>query len=185
MVEVFTKTFAAYDLLLLVSSVVLNPIVLVVIVRSKRLRSTSTFKILAFSAINDILACLVWNFESFTDSFFDFAPYFRSFFYCRWISSFLPYTTIQLESWLIVSIALDRLLSLTFKKWSSQLFTGYRPIIYAFFLAFIVAGVNFFTVFTIGYVDYVNGTEIIACFRARKNEFNYFKLLGQVNFFVF
>lgn len=180
LIEVFTKMFAAYNLFLIVASIVLNPIVLFICVKSKRLRSTSTFKILAVSAVNDLLTCLAWNQEAFTDTYFSFYSYFRSFFYCRWISMFLQYTTVSLTSWFVVSISIDRFLSLSVKKWSTHYFTGYRPVIYSFLLVLIVAGVNFNEVFTVGYQDFVDGVEIVACFQARPGEFNWYKLMAQV-----
>ena len=179
-IEVLTKAFASYNLFLIVASFVLNPIVAFICLKSKRLRSTSTFKILAIGAINDVFACFIWNFESFTDTFFDFQPYFRNFFYCRFFSVFFQYVTIQFQSWSIVTISIDRLLSLSFKKWSTHYFNGKKPIIFSFVSMFIIVCININEVFLVGYRDFVNGTEIIVCFRARKDEINWFKIMAQV-----
>lgn len=181
LIAIFAKVFAAYNLFLIVASTVLNTIILYVCVRSKRLRANSTFKIIAFTAVIDFLACLVWNEESFTGTFFDFQPYFRSFFYCRWISMFLQYTSCMLESWLLVSISLDRFLSVIIKRWSKYYFNGYKPIIYSFLLTLVILGVNINELFTNGYVTNVNGTEYINCFMNRDGEFNWYKLMAQVS----
>lgn len=184
LIEVFTKIFASYNLFLLISSCVLNPIVIFIIIKSKRLRSTSTFKILAFSAVNDILTCFAWNLEGFTDSFFAFQPYSLSLLYCRLISNFLQLTSLQLESWLVVSISLERLMSLSYKKWSTHYFKGHRPIIYCFLLTLVLIGINFNEIFTIGYSDYANGTVYVTCFMNRPGELDFYQLMAKVSHLI-
>ena len=179
-IDIFSKIFAAYNLLLIIVSVILNPLVLFICIKSKNLRSTSTFKILAFGAVNDLLTCLIWNEESFTNTFFDFQPYYRSFFYCRWLSMFLQYTTYDLETWILVSISFDRALSLTVKKWSKNYFNGVKPIIFCVVLIIVVIGVNLNQLFTVGYTKLVNGVEIVNCFGSPPNQLNWYKINAQV-----
>ena len=179
-IDAFSKIFAVYNLFLIIASVILNPFVLFICIKSKKLRSTSTFKILAFGAVNDLLTCLIWNEESFTNTFFNFQPYFRSFFYCRWLSMFLQYTTMELESWLLVGISVDRLLSMTVKKWSKNYFNGVKPIIFCVVLTIVVIGVNLNQLFTVGYTEVVNGVLNVNCFWPPYNEFNWYKLNAQV-----
>lgn len=179
-IEVLTKIFAIYNLLLIVVSIVFNPVVLFICARSKKLRSTSTFKLIAFSAVNDLLTSIVWNLESFTDTFFEMNLYFRSIIYCRWISVFFQYATSQLESWLLVTISVDRLFSLTFKNWSKHFFKAYRPIIFSFLLALIIICINLNEVFTIGFTYRVNGTEIVACYQTRPNEIDFYNIMSKV-----
>src|SRR5579883_934203 len=92
--DILAKIFAIYNLSLILTSVVLNPLVLYICVRSKKLRSTSTFKLLTFSAVNDILVCIFWNEESFTDNFFNLQLYNKNIVYCRIFSEFVQYTTM-------------------------------------------------------------------------------------------
>lgn len=181
-VDVFSKILAVYTLLLIVASVILNPFVLFVCLKSKKLRSTTTFKLLAFAAINDFLVCLAWDQESFTNTFFNLYLYFQSLFYCRWISVFLQFTTNQIESWMLVSISLDRLLSLSFKKWTRNFFNGFKPFIFAAVLAFLIAAINFIEVFTSGFSFFDNGVEVIECF-VTPPEFSidWYNIMAQVN----
>lgn len=179
--EILAKLFACYNLFLIVVSFLLNPVVIFICLRSQRLRSISTFKILAFSAINDILTCIPWNQESFTNTFFDFQPYFRSFVYCRWISVFMQYTTIQLQSWILVSISLDRCFTLVIPRWPRKYFFGRRPVVCSIFLAFIISLVNVNEVFTIGYVDNINGAEIINCYKKQpSSSVNWYQVMAKV-----
>lgn len=99
-------------------AILLNPVVLLIILKSKRLRSTSTFKLLAVSAVNDILNIIGWNVDFFVYTIYDYLPSYRNLFFCRVIVTFLAYTTISIQSWILLSISVDRLLSMTVKKWS-------------------------------------------------------------------
>lgn len=183
-IDVFTKLFAIYNLFLIIAAILLNPMVLFICTRSKKLRSTSTFKILAFCAINDILSCIPWNLESFTNTFFNLNLPFLNLFYCQWISVFFQFASSQLESWLLVSISLDRLLSLTFKNWSKKYFMGFRPIICSIALSFIIVCINIHEVFTIGFIDIVNETTVVTCYESRPNEINLYDIMSQVSFFL-
>lgn len=179
-IDVFSKIFAVYNLFLIISSVILNTFLIFICVKRKNLREISTFKLFAFSAFNDILTCLVWNEESFTNTFFDFRPYSRSLLYCRLMSMFLQYTTMELESWLLVSISLDRALSLSISKWSRTYFKGLRPIAYCIVLTIFVIGVNINQLFTLGYTKVINGTEAISCFISFSGDLEWYQLNNQV-----
>ena len=152
----FTNIFAYYCLFTTIASIILNPLVMIICLKSKRLRSNSTFKLLTINAINDILVCLSWNQESFTRTILKYifnSP--ESIYYCRWVSIFLQYTTLDIQSWIMVSISVDRLLSMTVNKWSKFYFTGYRPYIYAAILSLFMIALNVHELFTIGYIfDY-------------------------------
>ena len=162
--DIFTKIVGSYNLLLIVVSLILNPIVFFMCLKSKNLRSTSTFKLLAFGSINDLFVCVAWNLEAFAVSFFNYVAYYRSLFFCKWITLFIQLTSLEIEVWLLVGISFDRLLSLSVKKWSTHYFNGIKPIIYSAIMIVIMASVNFFFLFVGGYSYVSNGTEIIACF---------------------
>lgn len=178
----FTKITASYNLLIVILSCILNPLIFFICVKSNKIRSTSTFKLLAIGAINDFLAAIPWNFIAFTNSFFDFYPFAKSLFFCRVISIFIQFTCLQLTSWLLVSISLDRFLSMVIKQWSKRWFSGSRPVIYGLFLALFIIAVNFNVVFTAGFSFTLNGTEIIFCFANRPDEFQWYNLMSQVFF---
>ena len=180
-VNVIAKMMGVYNLILILSAIILNPLVMFVCIKSEKLRSQSTFKLLAFNSVNDLLVCMAWNFECFTNTFFDFLPYFRSLFYCKWISVFVEFSTQCFTSWMLLSISLDRLLSISIRNWSKQHFAGYRPVIYSFVLAFAIAAVNFDEIFIAGYTESINGTEMIDCFSNPPGSYPWYHLMTKVN----
>lgn len=182
LITVFTKITASYNLFALIASCILNPFILFICVRSKKLRSTSTFKLLAIGSINDFICNFPWNQEAFTNSFFDFHSPYRSLFYCRVISVFVQFSTFQLASWLLVSISLDRFLSMIWKNWSKKWFSGKKPVIYGIGLAIVIMAINFNEVFTSGYSYMNNGTEVIICYESPAGEFQGYQVMSQVQF---
>ena len=180
-VSILAKISSGYNLILVIAPIILNPIVLFICLKSKKLRSISTFKILTVNSIIDILVCLPWNFENFAANF-KFYPGYLSLFYCQWITIYLQSTTIQIESWLILSISVDRLLSLSFNKWSKSIFINSRPYIYCACL------ILFFLVFNIprgyfgGYSVVEDGTESIFCYVTPPgNSIDWVKIESEVN----
>lgn len=163
-IDLITKIFSTYNLFLIVASFILNPLVLYICLKSKRLRSTSTFKMLAFSSLNDMLVMIGWNQESFTNAFFDLHPYSRSLTYCRLVSVFIQFSSLEFESWMLVSISLDRFLAMSVKKWCKTNFAGPRPYIYTAMLALLIWAINFVSLFSSGYIETVNNTDIVHCF---------------------
>lgn len=179
-IDVLTKIFSIYNLLLIVASLIFNPLVFLICYRSKKLRSTSTFKILAINSINDIMVCFPWNFENFVMNF-NYYPYYTSLFYCKWISLLLQTTTIQIESWLLLSVSLDRLLSLSINKWSRSIFVNCRPYIFCICLILFFYALNFPRALVISYIAVVNDTEIIVCYQTRPDiDIDWAKISSQV-----
>lgn len=182
--NVLAKISAVYNLFLMIAALILNPLVLFVCIKSNRLRSHSTFKLLAFNSVNDLLVCLAWNWECFTNTFFDLLEPWRSLFYCEWISTFIEFSTLEFTSWMLVSISLERLLSMSIKKWSKHYFAGVRPYVYSTILVIGILVLNFNEVFYSGYSIVVNGTEEIFCFENPPGQFPTFHTMAQVSFFV-
>lgn len=162
---VSNRIMAIWGLILILCGIAFNFLVCYVCIKSNQLRSNTTFKFLAIIAINDILLCFPWDFDGFTSVFFDYPAYFRNLFYCEYIEVFLQYATINFDGWMYVSISLDRVLSLSVKKWSCQYFNGYRPIAYSAFLALVIVAMNIVSIFKTGY-SYrdENGTDVVVCF---------------------
>ena len=173
-IDTVAKIFAYVCITETVTAILLNPLVLIICLKSKRLRSTSTFKILAVSAVNDMLVCLPWNQENFCNTILNYYLSYQVLFVCRWISVFLQYTTFNIQSWILLSISVDRLLSMVVKRWSKFHFSGYRPYIYSVSLCVFMAAVNFHEVFTSGYSYYDNDTqsEVVICY-ASDPSYNY------------
>ena len=165
-IDIFSKIFSCLSIAETALAVILNPLVLIIILKSKRLRSTSTFKILAVNAVNDILTSLGWNIEFFVYTMFNYVPSFTYLFFCRGFVSFLAYTTLSIETWILLAISVDRLLSMTVKKWSKFYFSGYRPYIFTLCLCLFIAGLNFHQLFTVGYsyFDTDAQSEIVMCY---------------------
>ena len=181
LIDLINKIFSTYNLFLILASFILNPLVLFICLKSKRLRSTSTFKLLAFNSVNDILTVIGWNQESFTNAFFAFYPYSRSLAYCRFVSVFIQFSSLEIESWLLFSISFDRLLSLMFKKWSKHYFVGLRPFIFAFALTIFIWSINFVSLFTGGTSYMSNGTEIVQCFQTPPDfTIDWYHIMSQV-----
>lgn len=180
-INLLTKITATFDLIMALTSSVLNPLVLYICLRSKRLRSTSTFKLLAISSINDFFCNWPWNQEAFANSFFDVQLPYKSLFYCRWISVFLQLACFEITSWLLLSISLDRFLSMTIKKWSKSFFDGFKPIIYAAFLVLIIFGINFNLVFYGGYsYSDDDGNEVVICYDSPPGGPAWYYIMSQV-----
>ena len=165
-IETITNVLSYLTIFETLSAIVLNMIIVIICLKSQRLRSKSTFKILTVGAINDLLTCIPWNLNVFLVNVFKYFLFLESQIYCRWISNFLQYTTLNIQSWILLSISIDRLLSMVVKKWSKFYFKGYRPYIFALLLYFSIAGINFFEVFTVGYSFYNNQTqtEMFLCY---------------------
>lgn len=180
-ITLFTKITAVFDLAMALTSSILNPMVLFICLRSKRLRSTSTFKLLAISSVNDFFCNWPWNQEAFTNSFFDIQLPYNSLFYCRWISVFLQFSCFQITSWLLTSISLDRFLSMMIKKWSKSLFNGLKPVAYATGVVFIIFAINFHLVFNGGY-SYLDddGFEIVICYDNPPDGIRWYYIMSQV-----
>ena len=187
-IDTVSKIFAYICIIQTVSAFILNPLVLIICVKSKRLRLTSTFKILAVSAINDMLVCLAWNQEGFTTTIFNYVTSYENLFYCRWISVFLQYTTFNIQSWILLSISVDRLLSMVVKRWSKFHCSDYRPYIYSISLCVFMAAVNFHEVFTSGYSYYDNDTqsEVVICYASDPNyNYDWYVFAAQVSYLIF
>ena len=186
-IDTVSKIFSVYAGIEIVASIILNSLVIVIILKSERLRTTSTFKILVVSAVNDMLVCFPWNIGLFMRNIIKYTPIFQSVFFCNWISIFLQFTTLSIESWLLLSISVDRLLSLKVKKWSKFYFNGYRPFIFAVLLCLTITGINLFEVFTIGYTYFDNKTqtEIFVCYTTNPYfSYDWYSFATQVNILV-
>ena len=165
-IDTVSKIFSCLSIVETIAAIIFNPLVLVICLKSKRLRKISTFKILAVSAINDTLIGISWSTELFGYTMFNFTPSYESIFFCRFFANFLGYTTLCIETWMVLSISVDRLLSMTVKKWSKFYFGGNRPFIFAVLVCLFIAGLNFHIIFTGIYIFYDNETqaEVFYCY---------------------
>lgn len=179
--DILNKIMAIWGIMLIICSVFFNALAFVICIRSKTLRKNNTFKLLAVGAINDILMCFTWNFDDFMGIFFNFQAFYANLFYCEFFENFLQYITITFASWLLVSISLDRVLTLYLKKWNTHYFCGARPFVYTFLLALLIALINIVAVFKTGY-SFQNGTdtEVVVCFEDNTQSNVIYNLINKV-----
>lgn len=180
--DVLAKVIGAWSIILVLIGSIFNPLVCFVCFKSKQLRSTSTFKLLAIAALNDFLVQFEWNFDHFTLGFFNFAESSNSVFYCRFVTMFMQYVTLEFSSWMWLSISLDRFLTLRIKKWRRNYFVGMRPIIYSALLALLIIAINFIDIFTLGYGYVVNGTQVVVCGATSGYDFSLYYIMSGVEF---
>lgn len=180
-IEIFNKIFAAYAFILLVFGTILNSLIVFICSKSKLLRSNSTFKLVALIAISDLMSLFEWNCENFTITFFNFAAYTQSLFYCRFFSVFLQFCTLEFSSLMWLSISINRYLSIQVKHWNRTHFHGFRPFVYAFLIALIIFAVNSVELFKTGYSYQENGTEIIVCYATSQDDYYWFDTMTNVN----
>lgn len=184
-IYVLTKILAVYNLLLVITSLFFNPLVFYVCVTSKQLRTKSTFKLLAVSSLNDLLACLVWNQECFMSTFFALDIGYMSIHYCRFVSTFLQFVTIQYSSWMLVAVALDRYLSLVINMWPKRFFAGPRPFLLAGLVALLIIVINLNEVFLTGYVQKSqNGSFHVICYSNPPAQIQWYYIMSQVGVYL-
>lgn len=165
LVTVLERVMGIWGLILVITGLVFNTIVFLICVKSKELRSSSTFKLLAIAAINDGLSCFPWNFDDFTRLFFDYYAAESTTFYCGLFTIFFIYTTCTYASWLLVTISLDRVLSLNIQNWSTKYFNGRKPIYFAGILLLVMIGTYVIGIFKTSHTyRNENGTVKTACF---------------------
>ena len=122
-----------------------------------------------------------WSEESFTNAFFSLYPYTRSLWYCRLITIFIQFSTLEYQSWMLVSISLDRLLLMTVRRWRKFYFNGFKPIFYSSFLAILIISINSNQLFFGGNKVDVNGTTIIVCNESPTDQsIDWYKITSQV-----
>jgi hypothetical protein len=177
---IFRKIFASYSLILIIFGTILNPIVCFVCFKSKVLRKTSTFKLLAIASLNDMLTLYEWNEDNFTVAFFNYLASNQNLFYCRFVTMFLQYVTLEFSSWMWALISFDRYLSLRVKMWSKQYFSGIRPVICSAALALVIVAINSNEIFTTGYSYTLNDTEYVVCGPTSPNNYFWYNTMKQV-----
>jgi hypothetical protein len=187
LIDIYNKTMGIWAIILVICSIIFNSIVFIVCLKSNELRSISTFKLLAVAAINDALQGFSWNLGDFTWLFFDFNLDVSSLFYCKFLATFMINTTCCFASWLLVSISLDRVLSLYIRSWSNKYFNGQRPFFLAAFILLVIMSIFGWPAIKSGY-SYTNenGSEIIVCFEGAPGDTYLFDIITLVrNYYYF
>jgi hypothetical protein len=180
-IDIFTKVFSIYALLLTILGTAGNSLSCFICLR-KSLRTRATFKLLAFLTVSDIVALYQWNLKHFVATFFGHYDWDLVYLTLCRLDQFLQTSSLQFSAWILVSIALDRLLSILILKWTKFYFRGSRPVVYAFTLLFIILLFNGTTLLTDGYVVIVNGTQKVICDAQPVLDYTIFNIMSQVSF---
>jgi hypothetical protein len=105
-IEVFSKMFAMYALLLVVFGTIGN-IFACFVCLSRSLRTRTTFKFLAIMSISDTVALFQWNLKHFVFFFFDGYDWDKNFLVACRLDQFLQMTSLQFSAWILVRLLLD------------------------------------------------------------------------------
>lgn len=100
--DVLNKIFSSFSLVITVSGTILNLIVCTICLR-KRLRSKSTFQLMAFISLSDLCALYEWNFLHFVSGILmnNEDPNSNSLFTCK-LTTILQFVTLQYSAWMLV-----------------------------------------------------------------------------------
>lgn len=114
-----------YTILLIIVGTICN-LISFITMNLRRLRKYTCMKILSFLSLVDALVLYQWNLNTFFKYNLSTPPMYQdleeiSIFWCRWIS-FLAFFSLQLSSWLLSLVSLDRVLVVYSFKW--RLFTN-------------------------------------------------------------
>lgn len=180
-IDIFSKIIAIWSIILIIVGIALNPLVCYICLKSKQLRSKSTFKLLAIVSICDLISLFEWNLDHFTQGIFNHLESKNNVFYCRFVTMFLQYVTLEFSSWMWLSISLDRVMSLFIKEWTKNYFSGLFPLVYSTLLAMIIVAINFIDIFTLGYgFINANGTFIVVCGATSGYDFSLYNVMSKV-----
>ncbi|CAF0800937.1 unnamed protein product [Brachionus calyciflorus] len=181
--EILSRILGAYSLMLIILGTIFNFIIFY-ICSKKPLRNISTFKFLSILALSDTICLYEWNLKHFTVAYFNIAYNFVYLSWCR-LELFLQYTFLQYSAWILVSIALDRLLSTLNNNWRNFYTTGNRIYYYLVFLIILLSGINSPILIRMGYYTFKNGTENLNCLATYENDFTLFNTMSGIHLYLF
>jgi hypothetical protein len=100
--DILNKIFSSFSLVITVSGTILNLIVCTICLR-KRLRSKSTFQLMAFISLSDLCALYQWNFLHFVSVILmnNEDPNANNLFTCK-LTNILQFVTLQYSAWMLV-----------------------------------------------------------------------------------
>ncbi|CAF1257485.1 unnamed protein product [Didymodactylos carnosus] len=170
-IPVINQFIGAYSLLLTIFGTIGNLLSLFIFLKSKILRKYSTCKFLIALAIIDTLSLYWWNLQRFYKVYFGFTYNKLSVASCR-ISMFMAYSTLEISSWLLVLMSLDRFLNIKFACYRQRISFNpkmVRNLILTTISCFIL--INCHHLIFNGYADITvtNGTQVVTvvCYASR------------------
>ncbi|CAF1044319.1 unnamed protein product [Brachionus calyciflorus] len=181
--EILSKILGAYSLMLIIIGTISNFIIFY-ICSKKPLRNISTFKFLSILALSDTLCLYGWNLTHFTVSYLNIDYNLIYLAICR-IELFIQQTSLQYSAWILVSIALDRLLSTLNNNWSKFYTNGKQIYFYLLCVIFILCGINSPILIKIGYYSFENGTQILKCLATYENDYTLYNIMAEIHLYLF
>nr|QVK45786.1 G protein-coupled receptor [Proales similis] len=187
------KVLALYTLLLMVAGTLGNLVTFTIMMR-KSLRKYSCMRYLAVLSLADLVVLYQWNLNSFYKYYLTRPPEYTdleelSVFWCRWISYF-AFTSLQLSSWLLATVSIDRLMLLHSSWWKRHMT---KPRTVNFIIATIIG-----TVFALNsHILVLNGFEtnktnehnltqtVVECYRSREDKNYIFPKWERVHLLVY
>ena len=158
-VELF---FSYYALFLIIVGTIFNLTSFLVMIR-KNMRKYACMRYLAILSIVDLLVLYQWNLNTFYKYNFSFPPFYRdleelSLFWCRWIS-YLAFSTLQLSSWLLSIVSIDRVMVVYCTCWNKYMHKPNRINLVIILIILIIFMSNVHIVLYNGYTEHFNSTQ--------------------------
>ena len=159
MVDIF-YILGIYKLILIIAGSIGNLLIFIVCMK---LKENTTFMIMRFLSVSDIITLYFWNLNQVADSLFGLDLLNYNLYYCKFLQ-FSQFTSLQISAWMLVLICFDRYLTISWISWKTKFTKANGGLKVGLAVVVLLAGLNFHCLFTFGHVEYVNGTEIVQCY---------------------
>ena len=169
MVDVFSLAIGVYALLIILVGTIGNFLIFVTTLQVDRRENNTTFIFLRFLSISDWITLFFFNLDSFTLPVYGVYLENISIMSCKWVD-FLQFTSFQSSAWLLVSLSVDRCLSVIYVNWHRLYFNAERALYFASAVVITNVLINIQILFTFGAADLVYNnvtnttSEVSRCF---------------------
>ncbi len=158
MVDIFSFSIGIYALLLIFVGTIGNFLIFFTTFQINPKENNTTFIFLRFLAITDWITLFFFNLDSFTLPVYEIYLENISVVSCKWVD-FLQFASFQASAWLLVSLSLDRCLSVVFVNWHRLYFNKKRAYFVAAAVVIVDVLINIHILFTFGESDIVFNDE--------------------------
>ena len=158
--QIYYHIMGMYDVFLALFGTLGNILVFII---AFRLRKTTTFVFLIYLAVADSITLYWWNLDDFRFIYFGSSAQEGSVYGCK-ILNYFQLTSMESSAWLLISLSIDRFLSVWLKSWKTKHFKSKQAFIASTCIVSFYALINFHIWFTYGYREYdQNGTYVDYC----------------------
>ena len=84
-----------------------------------KLKDNTTFMIMRFLSVSDIITLYFWNLNQVADSLFNLDLLNYNLYYCKFLQ-FSQFTSLQISAWMLVLICFDRYLTISSISWKTK-----------------------------------------------------------------